>query len=153
MITKMERIKNVLNEKGIKPTYQRLKILEYMDKNTKNHPTVEMIYEELLKDIPTISMTTIYNTMNTFLERGLVYGVTITGTGVRYDFNTDPHHHFLCKKCGRIMDINVKCPFVERSKNSVCGHQIKEMHGYFKGICKDCLKKNKKTRGKHSNFS
>jgi len=153
MITKMERIKNVLNEKGIKPTYQRLKILEYMDKNTKNHPTVEMIYEELLKDIPTISMTTIYNTMNTFLEKGLVYGVTITGTGVRYDFNTNPHHHFLCKKCGRIMDINVKCSFAERSKNSVCGHQIKEVHGYFKGICKDCLKKNKKTRGKHPNFS
>jgi len=149
----MERIKNVLNEKGIKPTYQRLKILEYMDKNTKNHPTVEMIYEELLKDIPTISMTTIYNTMNTFLEKGLVYGVTITGTGVRYDFNTNPHHHFLCKKCGRIMDINVKCSFAERSKNSVCGHQIKEVHGYFKGICKDCLKKNKKTRGKHPNFS
>jgi len=152
MITKMERIKNVLNEKGIKPTYQRLKILEYMDKNTKNHPTVEMIYEELLKDIPTISMTTIYNTMNTFLERGLVYGVTITGTGVRYDFNTNSHHHFLCKKCGRIMDINVKCSFAERSRNSVCGHQIKEVHGYFKGICKDCLKKSKKTRGKHSNF-
>jgi len=148
----MERIKNVLNEKGIKPTYQRLKILEYMDKNTKNHPTVEMIYEELLKDIPTISMTTIYNTMNTFLERGLVYGVTITGTGVRYDFNTNSHHHFLCKKCGRIMDINVKCSFAERSRNSVCGHQIKEVHGYFKGICKDCLKKSKKTRGKHSNF-
>ena len=148
----MERIKNVLNKKSIKPTYQRLKILEYMDRNTKNHPTVEMIYEELLKDIPTISITTIYNTMNTFLEKGLVYGVTITGTEVRYDFNTNPHHHFLCKECGRIMDINVKCPFAERNKNSVCGHQIEEVHGYLKGICKDCLKKSKKTRGKHSNF-
>lgn len=153
IITKMEKLKYYLKEKGIKPTYQRLRILGYMSENGKNHPNVEMIYEKLQSEIPTISMTTIYNTLNTFFKKGLVCPVTITGTEVRYDFNTYSHHHFLCKKCGRIIDIDVKCPFAERSKSSVCGHQIEEVHGYFKGICRDCLKKGKKNKVKRRNFS
>ena len=135
----MKRFKILLKEKGIKPTYQRLKILEYMSKNMNIHPTVEMIYEKLIDDIPTLSLTTVYNTLNTLLEKGLVYGVTITGTETRYDFNTSPHHHFLCRKCGQIIDIDVKCPFAEGRKKATAGHRIEEVHGYFKGICKDCF--------------
>lgn len=135
----MKSFKTILEEKGIKPTYQRLKIFEYMSRNTVNHPTVEMIYEKLLKDIPTISMTTVYNTLNAFLEKGLVDAITITGTEMRYDFNTDSHHHFLCKQCGKIVDIEVACPFSE-GKKLHHGHRVEEVHGYFKGICKDCLK-------------
>lgn len=150
--SKLERLKIALEEKSIKPTYQRLKILEYMSNNSKIHPTVEMIYEELLKDIPTISMTTVYNTMSTFLEKGLVSGVTITGTETRYDFNSGSHHHFLCKKCGRIIDIDIKCPFAEGKKKAVSGHRIEEIHGYFKGICKLCSE-SLKNKAKHSRIS
>jgi len=151
MVTSMEKIKTLLKEKGIKPTYQRLKILEYMGNSLNNHPTVEMVYEELLKDIPTLSLTTVYNTLNNFLEKGLVYGVTITGTEIRYDFDTKCHHHFLCKKCGQIFDIEVKCTYTEGKKSIVSGHRIDEIHGYFKGICKDCSKNvGKNPRGRSS---
>jgi len=51
--TMIEALKNTLKEKGIKPTYQRLKILDYMSQNIRNHPTVDMIYAELAKEIPT----------------------------------------------------------------------------------------------------
>jgi len=149
MITNMEELKALLKEKGIKPTYQRLKILEYFSNNLNNHPTVEMVYEKLLKEIPTLSLTTVYNTLNNFLEKRLVFGVTITGTEVRYDFNTDYHHHFLCKKCGQIIDIDLKCAYAEGEKRIISGHRIEEVHGYFKGICKDCSKnvgKNPKSR-------
>jgi len=140
IVPKMKIFKILLDEKGIKPTYQRLKILEYISENTKNHPTAEMIYEKLSKDIPTMSLTTVYNTLNSFLEKGLVSPVTITGTEIRYDFNTSSHHHFLCKECGKIIDISVECPFSEGEK-SISGHKIEEIHGYFKGICADCLVK------------
>ena len=152
MIINIEKIKALLKEKGIKPTFQRLKILEYLSNNLKNHPTVEMVYEELLKDIPTLSLTTVYNTLNNFLEKGLVSGVTITGTEVRYDFNTKYHHHFLCKACGQIIDIDVKCAYAEGEKRTVSGHRIDEVHGYFKGICKDCFK-NVKEKPKGRSFS
>jgi len=148
----MKQFKKMLSEKGIKPTYQRLRILEYMSKNVKNHPTVEMIHEELLKDIPTISLTTVYNTLNTFLEKGLVDGVTITGTETRYDLDRSSHHHFLCKNCGKIIDIEVKCAFAEGEKTIVRGNRIEEVHGYFKGICKECSNSLKKET-KKSNIS
>lgn len=127
-------------EKGIKPTFQRLKVLEYLSNNLKNHPTVEMVYEELLKEIPTLSLTTVYNTLNNFLEKGLVSGVIITGTEARYDFDTKYHHHFLCKICGKIIDIDLKCGYALGEKRTVSGHRIDEVHGYFKGICKNCYK-------------
>ncbi len=137
----MERLKSVLKEKGLKPTYQRLKILEYLNKHVDAHPTVEMIYEALVGRIPTISMTTIYNTLNAFLDKHIASAVTITGTELRYDITTKSHHHFLCKKCGKILDVNVKCPVIE--KQGVKGHKIDEIHGYFKGVCKNCLSKEK----------
>jgi len=135
----MEKLKQTLKENVIKPTYHRLKILDFLSKNLKNHPTVEMIYAELAKEMPTISLTTVYNTLSTFIEKGLVCGVTITGTEVRYDFNTESHHHFLCKKCGQIIDVDVPCYLSGQKGKFVDGHKIEEIHGYFKGTCRDCL--------------
>ena len=132
-------LKERLLEKGLKPTFQRLKVLEYMDKHKKSHPTAEMIYEAISPEIPTISITTVYNTLNAFLEKGLVSAETITGTEIRYDLSTTSHHHFLCEKCGAILDIDIRCPFIDRKIDTVNGHKIIEVHGYFKGICKDCL--------------
>ncbi len=144
-ITNMERLKDVLIAKGLKPTYQRLKILEYLDKHLNSHPTVEMIHDAVARKVPTISVTTVYNTLNTFIEKNLVSAVTITGTELHYDCVTTPHHHFLCKKCLRIFDVEIKCPIVE--KNHVGGHQIDEIHGYLKGTCKECLG-NKQSRAR-----
>jgi Fe2+ or Zn2+ uptake regulation protein len=138
-ISNMEQLKIMLNEKGLKPTYQRLRILEYMSNHEKCHPTAEMIYEALAPEIPTISVTTIYNTLNAFLEKGLVSAETITGKEIRYDLLTSPHHHFLCNKCGAIIDLDIRCPFVDREIESIDGHKIIAVHGYFRGICKKCL--------------
>jgi Fe2+ or Zn2+ uptake regulation protein len=147
MITNMEIIKNRMQATGLKPTYQRLKVLEYLQKHMDEHPTVEEIYEALLKEIPTISITTIYNTLNAFLEKGLVSAITITGTEVRYDYHTTHHHHFLCKQCGRIFDIDIQCPIVD--KDVIQGHRVEEFHGYLKGICKWCAQRahNRSKRG------
>lgn len=142
IISKMETIKKNLEDVGITPTYQRLSVLKYL-KDCKAHPTAEQIYEYLVKRIPTISLTTIYNTLNLFVEKGLVVPLTITGTGIRYDYNTTPHHHFVCKRCGKIIDLDIECEFIRGERTIVAGNKIEEVHGYFKGICKDCLEKEK----------
>jgi len=141
MNTKLKQAKQVLEGKGLKPTYPRLKVLEYLQKH-ENHPTVDMIYEDLVKEIPTISKTTIYNTLNAFLEKGIVHSITITGTETRYDLEGCIHHHLLCKRCGKIIDLEIECPYVDDEE--IAGHRIEERHGYFKGICRECLKKDKK---------
>jgi len=134
----MKQSKEILQAKGLKPTFQRLRILEYLQEHN-SHPTVEMIYEHLVQEIPTISRTTIYNTLNALVEKGIIRAITITGTETRYDYERFPHHHFLCRRCGKVTDIGIECPYMR--KKQISGHRIEELHGYFKGVCKECLKK------------
>ncbi|UCF69702.1 MAG: transcriptional repressor [candidate division WOR-3 bacterium] len=142
MTSNSEHLKELLAEKGLKPTYQRLMILDYLQEHRKEHLTVEKIYTALSGEMPLLSMTTVYNALSSFLKAGLVSAITITGTEVRYDFLTEPHHHFLCRMCGRISDVDVQCPVAERK--SMKGYLIEEVHGYFKGLCKECLKRQRK---------
>lgn len=138
MITNIEQLREILRTKAIKPTYQRLKILNYVKEN-RNHPTVDMIYRDIVKVVPTMSKTTVYNTLKSFADAGIVMPVVITGTGVRFDFGGINHHHLLCEKCRNIIDLKVECP--NAKKKEMCGNIVKEVHGYFKGICSACAKK------------
>ena len=137
MNTEMMSNKFYLKSKNIKPTFIRVKILEYLKEN-KTHPTAESIYEKLEKEIPTISKTSVYNTLNLFSELGLICPISITGKEARYDINVSPHPHFVCEKCGRIFDLDIECKY--QKKGTVNGHKITEWHGYFKGVCKECQK-------------
>ncbi len=141
MISNMEKIKDLMYSANIKPTFERLSILQYLQKR-HNHPTALMIYKEVVKQIPTISKTTVYNALKLFTERGLVTPLYITGSEVRYDLVEHNHHHFLCERCGKIIDLDIGCPIFE--KKTYDGHKITEQHGYFRGICKSCLQKEKK---------
>jgi len=140
MITNMKNIKNLIDDKGVKPTYHRIKILEYLVKH-ENHPTVDIIYEDIISDIPTISKTTVYNTLNLFVEHNLIKALNVTGTETRYDADNDIHHHFLCKKCGGIYNVNAICNFDCEDQSIIDGNEIHEIQSYFKGICKHCLEK------------
>jgi len=136
MNKKLYRLKMILQKKEIRPTYQRLKIFEYLHQS-KEHPTVEMIYNNMVKKIPTISKATIYNTINLLVEKGLIVPLAIPDSDTRFESNVGWHHHFLCERCGKIIDLDIKCEYFE--KREIQGHRIKELHGYFKGICRKCL--------------
>jgi Fur family peroxide stress response transcriptional regulator len=134
MNTNREAIKKALEDKNIKPTFPRLKILEYL-LAAISHPTVEEIYRHLVKEIPTISKTTIYNTLQNFVNSGLVVQL-LSGPEARFDALLKPHHHFVCNDCGRVIDIEVVCPNLCRKE--IDGHQIKDIQGYFCGVCSKC---------------
>jgi len=136
-----EKYVNQLKKNNLKVTPQRLEILKYLDEH-RTHPTVDEIYNKLKKNNPSLSKTTVYNSVEILDEHGLIQSITITGNEVRYDFKQEMHHHFLCKQCGEIIDIDVACPRL--GKMLECGHEVQEVHGYFKGICKKCLKKGEK---------
>ena len=133
-----EKYVNQLKEKNLKVTPQRLEILKYLDEH-RTHPTVDEIYKKLKKNNPSLSKTTVYNSVEVLDENGLIQSITITGNEVRYDFEQRMHHHFLCKKCREIIDIDVSCPNLHSMLK--CGHQVDEVHGYFKGTCSKCLRK------------
>lgn len=137
MNIKTEQLKKILVANSIKPTYIRLRILNYL-KRSKDHPTADMIYGYLLKEIPTISKMSVYNALNVFSEKGMALSLTITGAEMRFDGDVSPHHHFLCEECGKIIDLNIACECF--TKGAVEGNRVNELHGYFKGICKECVK-------------
>jgi Fe2+ or Zn2+ uptake regulation protein len=139
-----EKYVKMLKENSIKITPQRLEILKYLDEN-RTHPTADQIYTGLKEKNPSLSKTTVYNSVETLEGHNLIQSLTISGSESRYDFRNDMHHHFLCKKCGTIIDIDIRCP--NMGKMLERGHKVEGVHGYFKGICKDCMKKETNQNG------
>jgi len=92
-----------LAEKGIRPSYQRLRIFNALA-GTKEHPSAEIIYRELLPEIPSLSRTTVYSTLALFTQHGLAVQIPIDGEEMRYDADTSEHGHFRCSGCGRVFD-------------------------------------------------
>lgn len=137
----MEKYVNMLKEKGLKITQQRLEVLKYLDEN-RVHPTADMIYNAIKKEMPSLSRTTIYNSLVTLRENGLIRMISIDPHEARYDINTKNHIHFLCDICGRIYDIEKDNDIVfERYMD---GHKIDSIDLYAHGICRNCLSKNEK---------
>ena len=129
-------IKTYLIEKNIKPSYQRIKILEYLSTH-KNHPTVDMIYSELVKEMPTLSKTTVYNTLNSFIKKDVARVITIEEGESRYDANITNHGHFKCTGCGKIYDFQINEIGIE--KEGLEQFEIAEKNFYYTGLCKSCL--------------
>lgn len=132
----IENIVEHLKEHGVKPSLQRIKILEHLN-NNHNHPTVEMIYNALINEIPTLSKTTIYNTLNLLVEKKLVNMIVIEEKETRYEIMDEEHHgHFKCKSCGDIIDFYIEHSNlnIDKLKNV----DIDEIHFYLKGKCNNC---------------
>jgi Fe2+ or Zn2+ uptake regulation protein len=136
-VTAVDQYLQILKDNHLKVTPQRLSILKYLDTH-HTHPTVEEIYNVLKKKNPSLSKTTVYNTLEILKNHHIIHAISITGHEQRYDLRKEIHHHFLCRTCGTIQDIDLKCPNIKQIQN--LGYQIEEMHGYFKGLCPDCQK-------------
>ena len=100
------------------------------------------IYNALKERNPSLSKTTVYNTLETMHKQKLVDVLMISESERRYDLAHGSHHHFMCHVCGRILDIDIACPHCNRIINGE--HQVDEVHGYFKGVCSECLTKEEK---------
>lgn len=136
MIYTTENIKNYLLEKNIKPSYPRMKILEYLV-TQKNHPTVDNIYTDLVKEMPTLSKTTVYNTLNSFIKEDIARVITIEEGETRYDAEIENHGHFKCTNCGEIHDFKINELGLE--KEGLEDFKINQKNFYYLGLCKDCL--------------
>lgn len=128
---------NRLTSVGIRPSVQRLAIMDYLLTH-HTHPTIEEVYSHTVKEVPTMSKTTVYNTLRMFSERGAAQMITIDDHHICYDGELRPHVHFMCKKCGKVYDF-----FEEEAPNltfpkMVNGHQVNEAQLYYKGVCKHC---------------
>ena len=127
-----------LLDHNIKPSMQRIAIMEYL-MNNPVHPSADDIYIALSPSMPTLSKTTVYNTLKLFSEQGAVQMLTIDDRNANFDADTSPHAHFLCKCCGRIYDLKAPEAVKKVVDLDMEGHQVSEVHYYYKGICRNCL--------------
>ena len=127
----------ILASHGIKPTLQRIAIMSYILEH-RIHPTIEDVYNGLVANFPTLSRTTVYNTLRMFSERSAAQMITIDEHRVCYDGDTHPHPHFICRKCGQVFDLMglpmPVCPSTEEAD----AFMIDEAQLYYKGLCPDC---------------
>ena len=93
-----------LRQFSIKPSVQRSAVMNFMLKN-RIHPTIDEIYHALSPSMPTLSKTTVYNTLDLFVERGAVRSLAIDEKNARYDVDISAHAHFMCRSCGAVRDI------------------------------------------------
>ncbi len=126
----------ILKEKGIRITPQRLGVYDLLC-NTNKHLTVDEIYRKMKDKFPAISLATIYTILELYGKKNLAREIRINFDKSCYDSRMDAHHHFYCKKCKKVFDVDIPlCLTLQRSE--VDGHVIQELQGYFYGICREC---------------
>ncbi len=118
-------------------TNQKLKIMEHL-KKVKTHPTAEMVYNAVSKDLPAISLATVYRNLNLLAEQGKILRLEINGE-YHYDGFCDSHQHLVCTNCGKIIDLGKKeISDYAMKKIKSSDFEINSVKIMFYGVCKDC---------------
>ncbi len=130
---------NTLLKYGIHPSVQRIAIMDYL-LNHHTHPTVDEVYTVLSDEIPTLSKTTVYNTLRLFADNGAATMLTIDERKICFDGDIHPHAHFMCKRCGRVFDYPLPVDAPHLMPEDI-HFKVEEVHFYYKGICEECGKK------------
>ncbi|WP_294139569.1 transcriptional repressor [uncultured Sanguibacteroides sp.] len=138
----IKEIQAYLSKYHIKPSMQRIAIMDYMLSH-RIHPCIEEIYDALSPEYPTLSKTTVYNTLKLFVEQKAVTPIVIDEKNIRFDIHTMPHAHFMCMGCGKVYDLSAeemqKLSFKEEEE-----YVVTEIHLYYKGFCKNCIERKNK---------
>jgi Fur family ferric uptake transcriptional regulator/Fur family peroxide stress response transcriptional regulator len=125
-----------LRQFSIKPSVQRSAVMNFL-LNNRIHPTIDEIYLALSPGMPTLSKTTVYNTLDLFVEKGAVRALVIDERNSRYDVDISAHAHFICKSCGKVHDIfNVNPSYFQLPKTEE--FSIDSVEISYSGICNCC---------------
>jgi len=132
----MQDISDLLRAHKVKVTPQRLCVYGELA-DARCHLSAEEVCKKVTKNMPAISLGTVYAALNHLKEKGLVREIKIDFEKSAYEARRDPHHHFLCKKCKNIFDIDIH-PCMTLKTKKINGHTIDDFQGYFYGTCKKC---------------
>ncbi|PWG00100.1 Fur family transcriptional regulator [Levilactobacillus bambusae] len=140
----MQAATKILQDNHVRVTAQRRVILNYLMTH-HNHPSVEMIATDFQRAGLNLSVATLYNTLNLFVDLGIVIELP-SDNGVHYDYFGRPHYHVICENCGKITDVfSPRFPEIERDLEEEAaretGYEISGSHVEVYGLCPDCQAK------------
>ncbi|NOY09738.1 MAG: transcriptional repressor [Spirochaetes bacterium] len=135
----IKEITGLFKEHNILPSVQRIKVYQYILEHS-NHPTADQIYRALIKTIPSLSKTTVYNSIRILADNDIITELQIENNELRYDANLKLHAHFKCTICGTIYDIELSEADYELidKKIKANGYHVKQHNFISTGICSTC---------------
>jgi len=135
----MDRVQmaQMLTQHDVRPTQQRLAVFDYLLQH-RSHPSAETVYEALVKQYPTFSRTTVYNSLHALVQAGLVLELSLDTEERHYDADISLHGHLRCRRCGSIKDV----PLDEATVHSLQpkGYTVELYNFSFSGLCPACGK-------------
>jgi len=131
-----KRVEAMVEASGLKMTPQRRSIVDYLQAAT-NHPTAEEVLTAVNERFPLTTRATVYNTLNWLKQAGLIREV-FEGGVTRFDPNTSDHHHFICRVCGRVEDVDGDLLGGLDFSKAAGGKEIEQMEVTLRGVCMAC---------------
>jgi len=123
-------------ERGTPVTHQRLAVFRAL-LESESHPDADAIHKRLRGAYPTLSLGTVYKTLEMLQSLGLARAVSSPGPTRRFDGNRAPHHHLLCTRCGRLMDVELD-ELAQVALPAGLNFQVTDLTIQFNGICSTC---------------
>ncbi|MBN1626464.1 MAG: transcriptional repressor [Deltaproteobacteria bacterium] len=127
---------------GLKVTHQRMEIFREL-LTADDHPTADILHQRIRNKLPTVSLDTVYRTLATLADCGLINRVNTSESLARFEVRKAPHHHLICRRCGVIKDFI--WPFIDKAElpDGIANWgEIKDKNLVAYGICRKCLNKN-----------
>jgi len=134
-----ERLLQALREAGLRLTPQRRAICRYLA-STKEHPTAQQIFAAVKPNFPSLSLATVYNTLDALVRLGAVHALGGAGDGaIHYDADTEPHVNLACLQCHRVVDLPCEAVAeLDRRVATESGYHILGARLVYYGLCPDC---------------
>ncbi|KAA0232511.1 MAG: Transcriptional regulator PerR [Acidimicrobiales bacterium] len=127
----------LFRSRGLKVTPQRQCIFRVLYGN-EAHPTAEVVYETAVAEMPTLSLKTVYQTLNDLADMGELHQLELGTGSARFDANLDAHHHLVCDRCGQVSDVYGDFPEIRTGAAREQGFRITRTEVVFRGLCENC---------------
>ena len=128
----------VMGEIMYRKSRQRERILEILQ-NTDTHPSADIIYEKMKPEFRNLSLGTVYRNLSILLQQGKVKKLDFGSTFDRYDAQTGPHYHFMCEKCGSIIDLDIEVDeYINTEVQKKTDFIVNSHRLEFFGLCSRC---------------
>ena len=129
----VDELTEVFRASGLKVTPQRQSIFRALSTST-GHPTAEAVYATVSAEMPTISLRTVYQTLNDLAGMGELHALDLGTGSTRFDPTLEPHHHLVCVACGRVDDVRLDAP----DPVDTDGFEVTSTEVVFRGRCATC---------------
>lgn len=121
---------------GLRVTAQRFAVLEYLSSQPV-HATAEEVFRAVNRTDPRSSRATVYNSLRSLAQAGLVREVEADGGAARFESGLRPHHHFVCSRCGALEDV-AWFEMPAEAAEALSGRQVSDFQVVFRGVCAGC---------------